>query len=130
VKLRTTMLFAMLCITCTSCTAFRPIEGSSDEIQGRVLSGELLAVGERVRLVTSDGRQHRFRIVDVDPVQDVVSGRNDRVRISQITDLARREVSWLRTGALIGALGVLGLVGLFGIECEDECNEFGGLMCC
>jgi hypothetical protein len=32
----------------------------------------------------------------------------------------------MKTGILVGGL----VLGILGSDCEDDCNEFGGFMCC
>jgi hypothetical protein len=48
------------------------------------------------------------------------------VPIRDIVALEKRERSWVKTGALIGVAVLL----TFGSDCEDECNEYGGFLCC
>jgi hypothetical protein len=49
-------------IAVTGCATMRPIDGSPEELRQFINSGELLRVGDRVRIVTADEKAHRFAI--------------------------------------------------------------------
>jgi hypothetical protein len=100
-------LFAAI-IGLAGCTTLQPIEGTADELQGRISSGGLLEVGDRVSIVTSDDRTHEFRIRALS--EGVIQGTSDSVRLDRVVTLQRREFSRAKTCLLLGGI-VLG-VGL------------------
>jgi len=66
--------------------------------------------GDRVKIVTKDGREVEFKVVSV--TSEGVTGDNQQViRFSDVAKLEKEEVSVLKTAGLTGGI-VLGLVGL------------------
>ncbi|MGC2032347.1 MAG: hypothetical protein WA642_20180 [Steroidobacteraceae bacterium] len=100
-------LFAAI-IGLAGCTTLQPIEGTADELQGRISSGGLLEVGDRVSIVTSDDRTHEFRIRALG--EGVIQGTSDSVPLDRVVTLQKREFSRAKTCLLLGGI-VLG-VGL------------------
>ena len=101
------ILFAAI-IGLAGCTTFQPIEGTAKELQGRISSGGLLKVGDRVSIVTSDDRTHEFRIRALG--EGVIQGTSDSVPLDRVVTLQKREFSRAKTCLLVGGI-VLG-VGL------------------
>jgi hypothetical protein len=95
-------------ISLAGCTTLQPIEGTSNELQGRISSGGLLEVGDRVSIVTSDDRTHEFRIRAIR--NGVIQGTSDSVPLDRMVTLQKREFSRAKTCLLVGGI-VLG-VGL------------------
>jgi hypothetical protein len=100
-------LFAAI-IGLAGCTTLQPIEGTANELQGRISSGGLLKVGDRVSIVTSDDRTHEFRIRALG--EGVIQGTSDSVPLDRVVTLQKREFSRAKTCLLVGGI-VLG-VGL------------------
>jgi hypothetical protein len=72
-------------IALTGCTTPRPIDGSPEELRQFINSGELLKVGDRVRIVTADKNAHRFAITKVDA--GLIVGSNESVPIDEVISL-------------------------------------------
>jgi hypothetical protein len=91
------------------CTTLRPLEGSPDQLQQAILCGELLEPGDRVRIVTTDGSGHEFRVTQIDADAGLVIGEDDSVPVSQIRAVERRTLSVAKTaGAVYAALVIAG----------------------
>src|ERR1035438_5394075 len=90
------------------CTTLQPIEGTANELQGRISSGGLLEVGDRVSIVTRDDQTHAFRIRAIS--DGVIQGKSDSVPVAQVVTLQKREFSRAKTCLLVAGI-VLG-VGL------------------
>jgi hypothetical protein len=59
----------------------------------------------------------------------VVTGADDVVPIGEIVAVEKRELSWVKTGLLVGGL----VISTFGSGCEDDCGGgLGGIgpFCC
>ena len=97
---------AIICLA--GCTTLEPVEGTANELQGRISSGGLLEVGDRVSIVTSDDRTHEFRIRAIR--DGVIQGTSDSVLLDRLVTLQKREFSRAKTCLLVGGV-VLG-VGL------------------
>jgi hypothetical protein len=66
--------------------------------------------GDRVKIVTKDGRDVEFKVVSV--TSEGVTGDNQQViRFSDVAKLEKEELSVVKTAGLAGGI-VLGLVGL------------------
>jgi hypothetical protein len=100
-------LFAAI-IALTGCTTLQPFEGAANELQGRINSGGLLQVGDRVSIVTRDDRTHEFRIRAISG--GVIQGASDSATVAEVMTLQKREFSRAKTCLLVGGI-VLG-VGL------------------
>jgi len=93
----------ILCLLVSSCTSLKVVQ-ISDNITSDIHEGD------RVKIVTKDGRDVEFKIVSV--TSEGVTGDNQQViRFSDVAKLEKAEVSVLKTAGLAGGI-VLGLVGL------------------
>jgi hypothetical protein len=88
-------------ISLGGCTTFRPIEGTPIELQRRINSGGLLEAGDRVLIVTTDGKIHKFRVRGVSA--GIIEGKADSAPADQVVSLKRREFSGGKTLLLVGA---------------------------
>jgi hypothetical protein len=114
-------LYALLLICVlpnAACTTFRPTAASAEQIQRLIQSERLLAPGDRIRLMTNDQLAHDFRITVIDLDEGLVIGDTDVVKIQDIAALETRQVSWIKTGLLIGAL----TLALIDTDCVDSCG--------
>jgi hypothetical protein len=104
-----TLLIAALLIA--GCTTLRPIEGSPAELRQRINSGELLKTGDRVLVVTTDQKSHRFTVKSAGA--DRIDGASESIPVEQISALEKRQFSRGKTIALVGGLvggAALGLI--------------------
>ena len=100
-RLRTAVLLSAALLS-TACTTLRPVEGSPAELRPRITSGELLKSGDRVQLVTTDQKTHRFTVKSVGA--DRVEGASESIPVEQISALEKRQFSRGKTIALVGGL--------------------------
>jgi hypothetical protein len=91
-------------IICTGCTTLRPIDGNPAELQQRIYSGDLLKPGDRVVIVASDGKAHRFAIKSI--YAGLIQGRSESVPIDQVVSLQQRQFSRAKTAALVIGIGL------------------------
>jgi hypothetical protein len=104
--LRRPLLLTVL-IICAGCTTLRPIEGSLTELN----SGELLKTGDRVLIITTDQKQHRFTVKSVGA--GLIQGPSESIPVEQISSLEKRQFSRGKTIALVGGIvggAALGLI--------------------
>jgi hypothetical protein len=102
------LIVLAVAIGLAGCTTLRPIEGTSIELRQRISSGELLEAGDRVSIVTTDDKTHRFAVTGIGP--GFIDGKADSVSIEQIVSLKKRQFSRGKTLALVG--GVVLVAGL------------------
>ena len=93
----------IMCLLVSSCTSLKVVQ-ISDNITSDIHEGD------RVKIVTKDGRDVEFKVVSV--TSEAVTGDNQQViRFSDVAKLEKEEVSVLKTAGLTGGM-VLGAVGL------------------
>jgi hypothetical protein len=111
-------LFIVWLLASAGCTSFRPTSSDPALIQRAIVNQGLLQAGERVRITRTDASVAEFRITTIDLEEGLIVGPNEIVRIDEIAGLETRELSWLKTGLLIGGLAL----ALVDTECTDECG--------
>ena len=93
----------IMCLLVSSCTSFKVVQ-ISDNVTSDIHEGD------RVKIVTKDGRDVKFKVVSV--TSEGVTGDNQEViRFSDVAKLEKEELSVVKTAGLAGGI-VLGLVGL------------------
>lgn len=83
----------------------KTIDLPENELQSRIRAGELIDVGERVRLITSDGHEHDFLVTRVD--DESIHGSSNQVQIDDVVAIKTRSVHAGKTALLAG--GVVGV---------------------
>jgi hypothetical protein len=79
----------ILIIAVTGCETMRPIEASPSELQQHINSGDLLKPGDRVWIITSDEKAHRFVVTNVET--GLIVGPNESVPVDQVMYLEKRQ---------------------------------------
>jgi hypothetical protein len=101
------IVFAFMLVSCTS---YKAIQVPAIESQ--------LKEGDIVRVVTTDGRDLKFKITGI--TSDAVAGENQRILFKEIITLEKREVSTAKTtGLAAGILAVLAL-GVIVLICAQS----------
>lgn len=94
----------IMCLLVSSCTSYRVVQ-ISDTISSDIHEGD------RVKIVTKDGRDVAFKVVSV--TSEGVTGDNQQViRFSDMAKLEKEEVRAAKTAGLTTGDIVLGLVGV------------------
>ncbi|MDH5347678.1 MAG: hypothetical protein OEY60_16095 [Nitrospira sp.] len=93
----------VMCLLVSSCTSLKVVQ-ISDNITSDIHEGD------RVKIVTKDGRDVEFKVVSVTS-EDVTGDNQQVIRFSDVAKLEKEEVSAVKTAGLTGGI-VLGLVGL------------------
>lgn len=105
--MRSLILLSTLMLN-AGCTTLHPIEGTPMDLQERIASNELLKIGDRVSIVTTDGKTHRFTVTGFDA--GIVNGKSESVSIDQVRHVAKRTLSRGKTIALVAGIVVAGTV--------------------
>lgn len=105
----------LMVLSLVGCTTLRPIEGFSSDLRRDIASGALLKVGDRVQLVTLDGRSHSIAITRLRAGE--VVGANESIPIDQIVSVQKRELSLAKAA---GAVTAVTLVALAGIAASNQ----------
>jgi hypothetical protein len=89
------------------CTTFKPIATNGPAVQERIYSGDLLHAGDEVRIVTSDGSMHEFRLTRIDADAGTVIAGNERIAIDDIVQVDKRAIAPAKSGGLVMAILML-----------------------
>jgi hypothetical protein len=92
----------ILLVICAGCTTLRPIEANPADLRQRINSGELLKPGDRVVLVTTDQKKHRFTVKSVGA--GLIDGPSGAIPVEEISSVEKRQFSRGKTIALVGGL--------------------------
>lgn len=97
------MRFLLIAIAgLAACTSLEPMEMPAAEVQRMIESGEIPLQGESIRVVTSDGKSHKYRVTEVDLDERMIRGRETAVPIDDVVAIETREFSIGKTALLAG----------------------------
>ena len=117
--MRKIIVCVLIVVMAPGCTTLHPIAGSSSELQQRINSGELLRVGDRLEIATTDGKTHQITVNGFGDGR--IDGKEESIRVDQIVSLQKREYSGGKTLALVG-VAVLVVVGA--VAASDPAPHF------
>jgi len=104
-------LIIVIALVTSGCTTLQPIEMSPEELQQKIAEGEIIEVGDKVKVVTADGTVHKFEVSEI--TADRVSGKDVELLVADIIAIETREFSGGKTAALVaGSTLVYILVGI------------------
>lgn len=92
----------LLALVLAACTSLKPLEIPPEQLQSMIARGEVIAVGDNVKIITNDGKQHHFKVTEISG--SFVSGKNDSISIPDIVALETREFSGGKTALLTGSV--------------------------
>jgi hypothetical protein len=107
--MRRLMVLALILVS-TGCTTLRPVNGTPEDLRQQISAGTLLKPGDRVSIVSVDGKTHRFEVTGI--AAGVIQGRHESVPVDQVASLEKRRVSALKTAALAVAVVAAGIVAI------------------
>ena len=87
-------------ISVAGCTTLQPVAGTPADLQQRLSSGALAERGNRVLILTSDGRTHEFKVTSHSA--STLAGEHESVPIDQVIAVQKREVSVRKTALAVG----------------------------
>lgn len=86
----------------TACSSLEPVEMPAAEVQRMILAGEIPLEGESIKVVTSDGKSHEYRVTEVDEEKRLIRGKEIAVAIDDVVAVETREFSVGKTALLAG----------------------------
>jgi hypothetical protein len=89
-----------------ACSTVKPVEAPPEELRRLITSENLLAPGDRVQLVTTDGSRHEFRVTSVNIDEGLIRGEQEAVPIADVIALQTRKIAIGKTAALAAGLYV------------------------
>jgi hypothetical protein len=89
----------------SGCTSLRVIQKSRSEIQEGLTGGNLVHPGDKVRIITNDGKQYDLKVVSIG--NGYVKGQDVDIPIKDIDLIEKRRFSIRKTSLLSGAAFLL-----------------------
>ncbi len=96
-KIVSVLLVALLA---SGCSAYKSAEMTPAQVQQKIAAGDLAAVGDKVRVATTDGQTHRFKVTAV--TDQAILGEDVSIPINDVTTVETLELSGGRTAAAVG----------------------------
>ena len=85
----------------SGCSTMTPVEMSPDQLHDQIFAGDVLSVGEKVKIVTVDGKTHKFKVSSITDVS--IIGDDIEVPIADIIAVETKEFSGGKTAVLAGS---------------------------
>lgn len=101
-KYVTKIIFMLAIVFISGCTSLNPVELQPNELQKQIVAGQILKVGDDVKLVTNEGKRIEFTVTKIS--ENKVKGKNVEVDISSIVALETRDISTGKTALLTGGI--------------------------
>jgi len=96
----------LVIINLIGCTSLQTIEAPSDKLHEQIRRENLVKVGDKVRIITEDQKEHQFVVTAI--YEDEIRGEDVTIPIDSIVTLETREFSTGKT-VLLG-VGITGAV--------------------
>ena len=96
-KLPTIVLMLLIA---SGCTTSKPIELAPEQLHKRISTEDIIRVGDDVKIVTSDGISHKFKVTAI--TENRILGKDIDIPIMDIVALETREFSGGKTSLLVG----------------------------
>lgn len=94
----------------TGCTSMKPVELPPDQLQNRISAGEIINEGDKVRVVTVDGKKQKFEVTAI--TDKSIVGNDIEIPIVDIVAVETNQYSDVKSGTLmLGSFAVV-IVGL------------------
>ena len=100
-RLRTPAI-AICCTLLVGCTSLRTLDMAVEDVHASLRNGDINLVGERVRIVTADGTEHKFRVTAADDI--AIHDSKESVNIDDVVAIQTSKVSAGKTTLLAGGL--------------------------
>ncbi len=112
---RLIIVFLITSLILSSCTSGKLLrsEYSSDTEKTRAFITKNLHPGDRVRIITTDGRQLKFKVQKID--SQAIIGDKQQVAFSEIARLEKSQFNAGKTMVLVVIMGTIAVAVLFTI---------------
>ncbi len=92
-------------LVASGCSTLKPVEMSPEQLHERISMGEIIQVSDSVRIVTTDGDNHKFKVTAI--TADHITGKDIEILSPDIVAVETREFSGGKTAALAGSAVLL-----------------------
>ncbi len=112
-----------------ACTSMRSLELPPGELRSGIRNGELVSPGDRISVVTTDGKSHTLQVVTI--TNQAIQGQSASIPINEIITLRTRQTNnagkntALAVGGSLAAIWIIGSLAAAAaiIEIIDEAGE-------
>jgi hypothetical protein len=95
----------LIILVTSGCSTVSPVEMTPEQVQQKISAGELIAVGDTIKVATSEGEVYDFKVTAVTNQQ--ILGDEVEIPIEDIVAIETKEFSVGKTAALAGGTVVL-----------------------
>lgn len=93
-------VFAFLVIVLMSaCSTMKPIEMTPEQLQQKISAGEVVSVGDAVKVATSNNEVYEFKVTAITDQQ--ILGENIEIPINEVVGIETKEFSAGKTVAAV-----------------------------
>lgn len=117
------LITSLILSSCTSSRVLRS-EYLSDTEQSRLYIAKVLNKGDRVKIITTDGRKLAFKVQAI--TSEAVIGDKQEVLFSEIVTMEKQQFNVMKTAALVGTMAGIVVVLWFILIWESIDEEING----
>jgi hypothetical protein len=92
----------LVIINLIGCTSLQTIEAPPDKLHEQIRHENLVKVGDKVRIITEDQKEHQFVVTAID--DDEIRGEDVTIPIDRVVTVETREFSAGKTALLAGGI--------------------------
>jgi hypothetical protein len=96
------IISVLLIIHLIGCTSLQTIEAPPDKLQEQIRHENLIKVGDRVKIITEDQKEHEFVVTAIN--EDEIRGEGVNIPIDSVVAVQTREFSTGKTALLAGGI--------------------------
>ena len=96
---------SLVILLMSGCSTVKPVEMTPEQVQQKISAGELIAVGDKVKVATTDDEVYDFKVTAVTNQQ--ILGDEIKIPIDKVVAIETKRFSAGKTAALAGGTVVL-----------------------
>lgn len=95
------MAVALVC----GCSTMKPVEMPPEQVQQRISEGEIVEVGDTIKIATADDAVYKFKVTELTDL--MIGGDGVDIPIDQVVAIETKEFSLGKTAAFAGGATVV-----------------------
>ena len=107
------LMTIFILLIASGCTTIKPVELSPEQLHEQIYAGDIIQLGDNVKIITSDGMHYKFKVTAI--TENSIVGEEVNIPIMDIVEIETREFRGGPTTALITAGVVLSIVFTLGM---------------
>ena len=89
----------VILLLASGCTTFKPVGLESEKLHEQLYAGEIIHVEDKVKILTSDGIDHRFEVLEIK--ENRIMGSEVSIPFENIVAIEKRQFSAVKTTVLV-----------------------------